>query len=117
MWNVTLVHDVNVVVSVSTFASNFATNYAVCITVDKIYTYIYIYIYEKKNGYLLHTMEIAIRETIKTTPAAADPAIKGSCSLSSDLKSSGLQRENRQTVMFLFGYVCIYSKLILWEKL
>lgn len=41
-----------------------------------------------KCGYLLHMMEIATRETIKTTPAAADPAIRGSCSLSSDLKSS-----------------------------
>lgn len=38
-------------------------------------------------------MEMATRETIKTTPAAADPAIRGSCSLSSDLKSSA----HRQT--------------------
>lgn len=47
----------------------------------------------KKMLYLLHTMEMAMRETIKTTPAAADPAIRGSCSLSSDLKSSGLHKE------------------------
>lgn len=46
-----------------------------------------------KSGYLLQTMEIAIRETMKTTPAAADPAIRGSCSLSSDLKSSGLHKD------------------------
>lgn len=38
-------------------------------------------------------MEMATRETIKTTPAAADPAISGSCSLSSDLKSSVLHKE------------------------
>lgn len=35
--------------------------------------------------HLLQTMEMATSETMKTTPAAADPAIKGSCSLSSDL--------------------------------
>lgn len=38
-------------------------------------------------------MEMATRETIKTTPAAAEPAIRGSCSLSSDLKSSVLHKE------------------------
>lgn len=49
------------------------------------------------EGYLLHTIEMAIRETMKTTPAAAEPAIKGSCSLSSDLKSSRLHKmKNRQ---------------------
>lgn len=48
---------------------------------------------KRKSGYLLHTIEIATRETIKTTPAAADPAIRGSCSLSSDLKSSVLHKE------------------------
>lgn len=46
-------------------------------------------------AYLLHTMEIATRETIKTTPAAADPAIRGSCSLSSDLKSSAGRQTDR----------------------
>lgn len=40
-------------------------------------------------------MEIATRETIKTTPAAADPAIRGSCSLSSDLKSSAGRQTDR----------------------
>lgn len=50
------------------------------------------------GGYLLHTMEMAIRETMKTTPAAAEPAIKGSCSLSSDLKSSrSHKKKNTQT--------------------
>lgn len=48
---------------------------------------------KQNSGYLLHTMEIAISETIKTTPAAADPAIRGSCSLSSDLKSSRMHKE------------------------
>lgn len=35
--------------------------------------------------YLLQTMEIATKDTTNTTPAAAEPAIRGSCSLSSDL--------------------------------
>lgn len=43
-------------------------------------------------GYLLHTIEMATNETMKTTPAAADPAIRGSCSLSSDLKSSKMKK-------------------------
>lgn len=43
-------------------------------------------------------IEIATRETMKTTPAAAEPAIRGSCSLSSDLKSSVSHKEKgRQT--------------------
>lgn len=40
---------------------------------------------EPTGTHLLHTMEMATRETMKTTPAAAEPAIRGSCSLSSDL--------------------------------
>lgn len=52
-----------------------------------------------KCSYLLHMMEIATRETIKTTPAAADPAIKGSCSLSSDLKSSVLHKVKNRQIM------------------
>lgn len=52
-----------------------------------------------KSGYLLQTMEIAIRETIKTTPAAADPAIRGSCSLSSDLKSSVLHKKAQEQTL------------------
>lgn len=57
---------------------------------------------EKKNSaYLLHTMEMAMRETMKTTPAAADPAIRGSCSLNSDLKSSGLHKEKDKRVLRL----------------
>lgn len=40
-----------------------------------------------------------MRETIKTTPAAADPAIRGSCSLNSDLKSSGLHKEKDKQVL------------------
>lgn len=51
---------------------------------------------EEPFGYLLHTMEIATRETMKTTPAAADPAIRGSCSLSSDLKSSARRRDRKK---------------------
>lgn len=35
--------------------------------------------------YLLQTMEMATKDTTNTTPAAAEPAIRGSCSLSSDL--------------------------------
>lgn len=42
----------------------------------------------KLYRYLLQIIEMATRETMKTTPAAAEPAIRGSCSLSSDLKSS-----------------------------
>lgn len=38
---------------------------------------------------------MATRETMKTTPAAADPAIRGSCSLSSDLKSSAGENNER----------------------
>ena len=38
--------------------------------------------------YLLQMMEIATRDTRKTAPAAAEPAIRGSCSLNSDLYSS-----------------------------
>lgn len=34
---------------------------------------------------------------MKTTPAAADPAIRGSCSLSSDLKSSALEKQHKET--------------------
>lgn len=40
-------------------------------------------------------IEMATRETMKTTPAAADPAIRGSCSLSSDLKSSAGEKNER----------------------
>lgn len=39
----------------------------------------------KWKAYLLQTMEMATSDTTNTTPAAAEPAIKGSCSLSSDL--------------------------------
>lgn len=40
---------------------------------------------QKQKAYLLHTMEMATNDTTNTTPAAAEPAIRGSCSLSSDL--------------------------------
>lgn len=39
----------------------------------------------KGRTHLLQTMEMATRDTTNTTPAAAEPAIRGSCSLSSDL--------------------------------
>lgn len=58
----------------------------------------------RKCSYLLHIIEIATRETIKTTPAAADPAIRGSCSLNSDLKSSVLHIvKDRQIINCLGG--------------
>lgn len=65
-------------------------------------------------------MEIATRETMKTTPAAADPAIRGSCSLSSDLKSSESRKEEgrqtgrqllRTTYVKLKEHNCVYLEV------
>lgn len=44
-------------------------------------------------------MEMATRETMKTTAAAADPAIRGSCSLSSDLKSSAWNKGKKTDIV------------------
>lgn len=40
---------------------------------------------QERGAYLLQTMEMATKDTTNTTPAAAEPAIRGSCSRSSDL--------------------------------
>ncbi len=73
---------------------------------------------KKKCGYLLQMMEMATRETIKTTPAAADPAIRGSCSLSSDLKSSVFSKGRRQRdrcyewlTVWLNVHDCVYLQV------
>lgn len=76
----------------------------------------HVFITLQRMTHLLHMMEMATRETMKTTAAAADPAIRGSCSLSSDLKSSTLNK-GRKTILWMpvRWPSCLYLE-VLWKK-
>lgn len=66
--------------------------------------------------HLLHMMEMATRETMKTTAAAADPAIRGSCSLSSDLKSSAWNKGKKTVLRMPLRWRCCFYLEVLWKK-